>query len=145
MHNAVMCTEDAPFIDAAAIDAAALAASYMGPIQLEAIQTMCSVWPAGTLDDDLREPLTTAKPVLLLSGEADPITPPEYAEMAAVNLSYAWHLTGKDQGHGLAAVGCMPRVINEFIKVRKLEKDSANCLDDAFSMPFFLDFSGPAP
>ena len=145
MHNAVMCTEDTPFIDTDSIDAAALAASYMGPIQLEAIQTMCSVWPAGTLDDDLREPLTTSKPVLLLSGEADPITPPEYAEMAAVNLSHAWHLTGKNQGHGLAAVGCMPRVINEFIKAQQLDEDLAGCLDEAFSMPFFLDFSGPAP
>ena len=145
MHNAVMCTEDAPFIDEEKIDTAALAASYMGPIQLEAIQTMCSIWPAGTLDDDLRQPLATSKPVLLLSGDADPITPPEYAEMAAVDLAYAWHLTGKNQGHGLAAVGCMPRVINEFIKVRQLEDGLADCLDDAFTMPFFLDFSGPAP
>jgi len=145
MHNAVMCTEDEPFIDLDNVDEAALAASYMGPLQLEAIQTMCSIWPAGTLDDDLRQPLATKKPVLLLSGDADPITPPAYAEMAGVNLGYAWHLIGKDQGHGLAAVGCMPRVINEFIKARKLEDGLADCLDDAFTMPFFLDFSGPAP
>lgn len=145
MHNAVMCTEDAPFIDMDAIDAAALAASYMGPIQLEAIQTMCSVWPQGELDDNLHEPLQTDKPVLLLSGGADPITPPEYAVMAAVGLSNAWLLTGADQGHGLAAVGCMPRVIHSFVKAAQLESGVAACLDEAFTMPFFLSFSGPAP
>ena len=145
MHNSVMCTEDAPFISPDMIDEAALAASYMGPLQLEAIQTMCSVWPGGTFDDDLREPLRTDKPVLLLSGAADPITPPDYATMAAVELSNAWLLTGKDQGHGLAAVGCMPRVIDTFIKAARLEDGVADCLDDAFTMPFFLNFSGPAP
>ena len=145
MHNAVMCTEDAPFIDPDMVDEDALAASYMGPLQLEAIQTMCSVWPAGTLDENLREPLKTDKPVLLLSGDADPITPPDYAVMAAADLSKAWLLTGKDQGHGLAVVGCMPRVINEFIKAAELQDGVADCLDDAFTMPFFLSFSGPAP
>ena len=145
MHNAVVCTEDAPFIDYAAVDQEALASTYLGPLQLEAIVTMCSVWPAGTLDDNLREPLTTDKPVLLLSGEADPITPPDYAVMAAVNLSNAWLLTGRNQGHGLATVGCMPRVISDFVNTLQLEDGTADCLDDAFAMPFFLDYSGPAP
>ncbi|MDH3547309.1 MAG: alpha/beta hydrolase [Gammaproteobacteria bacterium] len=145
MHNAVMCTEDVPFIDWERIDHDALARSYLGPLQLEAIRTMCSVWPAGALDDDLREPLSTDTPVLLLSGAADPITPPRYAEMAAVNLSSAWLLTGKDQGHGIAAVGCMPRVLAEFLATRQLEDGVADCLQDAFAMPFFLDFSGPSP
>lgn len=145
MHNAVMCTEDAPFIDWEAVDHDALEASYLGPLQLEAIRTMCSIWPQGVLDDDLREPLATDTPVLLLSGEADPITPPAYAEMAAVDLGQAWLLTGRDQGHGLAAVGCMPRVLARFVESQTLEGADAGCLDDAFVMPFFLDFTGPAP
>jgi pimeloyl-ACP methyl ester carboxylesterase len=145
MHNAVMCTEDAPFIDWDTVDADALAASYLGPLQLDAIRTMCSVWPAGVLDDDLREPLATDRPVLLLSGEADPITPPEYAVMASVNLRKAWLLTGRNQGHGLAAVGCMPRVIDYFITEMTLDGANAGCLDESFAMPFFVDFTGPMP
>lgn len=145
MHNAIMCTEDVPFIDWDAVDHEALAGSYIGPLQLEAIRTMCSVWPAGVADDDLREPLVTDTPVLLLSGEADPITPPAYADMAAAGLSRAWLLTGKNQGHGLAPVGCMPRVIAGFITSLALEDGAADCLEDAFVMPFFVDFSGPMP
>ncbi|MDH3531974.1 MAG: alpha/beta hydrolase [Gammaproteobacteria bacterium] len=145
MHNAVMCTEDAPFIDWDAIDLEAQASSYLGPVQLEAIRTMCSVWPAGVLDANLREALTGDKPVLLLSGDADPITPPAYAAMAASNLTNAWLLTGDNQGHGLAAVGCMPRVIGDFVATMRLEDGAADCLESAFAMPFFVDFSGPAP
>lgn len=145
MHNAVMCTEDAPFIDWDNLDHDAIHASYMGPLQLDAIKTMCSVWPAGVLDDDLREPLATDVPVLLLSGGADPITPARYAEMAAVDLRAAWLLTGENQGHGLAAVGCMPRVIGEFVETATFADGAADCLADAFVMPFFIDYSGPAP
>ncbi len=145
MHNAVMCTEDAPFIDWDALDQDAIDASYMGPLQLDAIRTMCSVWPAGLLDDDLRDPLATDKPVLLLSGGADPITPAHYAEMAAIKMSNHWQIVGAEQGHGLGAVGCMPRVISEFVSAASLEDGAAECMQKAFVMPFFVDYSGPTP
>lgn len=145
MHNAVMCTEDAPFIDWASLDYEAINASYMGPLQLQAIRTMCSVWPAGTIDDDLREPLATDKPVLLLSGGADPITPAYFADLAAVELDQHWQLVGKDQGHGLAPVGCMPKIIAGFVNDGTLEDGAADCLENAFVMPFFVDYSGPTP
>jgi pimeloyl-ACP methyl ester carboxylesterase len=145
MHNAVVCTEDVPFIDMRAVDQPAVDASYLGPEQLAALVAMCSVWPRGVLDDDLLEPLQTDKPVLLLSGDADPITPPRYAELAAVKLSNAWLLTGHNQGHGMGVVGCMPRIIGDFVASMRLEPGAADCLDAAFAMPFFLDFAGPTP
>lgn len=146
MHNAVMCSEDAPYYDDMAIDYEALEASYIGVVQLDAIAAMCSIWPAGPVDDGFHEPLATALPVLLLSGEADPITPPEYAELAMVELEQAQHLTGKQQGHGQAAVGCTPRLIGRFVdSPGRLPDEDTACLERSFVMPFFLDFGGPAP
>jgi len=145
MHNAVMCTEDAPFIDWDGVDQNAINASYLGPVQLEAIHAMCTVWPGGVLDDNLRDPLATDKPVLLLSGGADPITPPYFAELAAVDLRNSWLVVGADQGHGLAAVGCMPRVIGQFVADATLADGAADCVEDAFVMPFFIDYTGPTP
>jgi len=145
MHNAVMCTEDVPFYVAASIDKAALDASFMGPVQLEALGAICSVWPAGPIDDDFKQPLSTTIPTLLLSGSADPITPPRFADMAARNLKKAWLLTGKNQGHGQITVGCMPRIIELFIDNEQLGDGDADCFQSSFVMPFFLDFSGPQP
>ncbi|MGI9270238.1 MAG: alpha/beta hydrolase [Woeseiaceae bacterium] len=145
MHNAVLCTEDVPFIDWEKVDQDAINASYMGPLQLEAINTMCSVWPLGVLDENLHEPLATDLPVLLLSGGADPITPPEYAEMAATELSNHWHIRGDNQGHGLAAIGCMPKLLGEFVANETLADDASSCMEKAFVMPFFVDYSGPTP
>lgn len=145
MHNAVMCTEDVPFYSAARIDKAALNASYMGPMQLDALEAICSVWPAGPIDNDFKLALSTEIPTLLLSGSADPITPPRYADMAARNLKKAWLLTGMHQGHGQVAVGCMPRIVERFIDEQQLADGAADCYQSSFVMPFFLDFSGPLP
>jgi sodium transport system ATP-binding protein len=68
MHNSVMCSEDAPFYDFDAVDYEALDASYIGIVQLDAIEAMCSVWPAGPVDDDFHAPLDTAIPVLACDG-----------------------------------------------------------------------------
>ena len=145
MHNAVLCSEDVPFYDASTIDYEGLAASYMSTFQLEALEAICSVWPAGPVDDDFKTPLATALPVLLLSGDADPITPPRYAELAAVDLENSLPLTGQGQGHGQIAVGCTPRLVADFIESADPAAIDAECLKRSFVMPFFLDFSGPNP
>jgi pimeloyl-ACP methyl ester carboxylesterase len=145
MHNAVVCTEDVPFYDPTTIDYDGLAASYMGAFQLEALEAICSVWPQGPLDDAFKVPLETDIPVLLLSGDADPITPPRYADLALVDLGNATHLIGKNQGHGQVAVGCTPRLVAEFIASADPLSLDADCMERSFVMPYFLDFSGPNP
>ncbi|MBT8091279.1 MAG: alpha/beta hydrolase [Gammaproteobacteria bacterium] len=145
MHNAIMCTEDIPFLNRNEIDYASIAASYMGVFQLDALETICSVWPAGPIDAGFKEPLATDLPVLLLSGDADPITPPRYAEMAAVDLRNARHLIGRHQGHGQIGVGCNRRLVATFVDAADPAAIDAECLERSFVMPFFLDFSGPSP
>ena len=145
MHNAVVCTEDVPFYDKAMIDYAGLDATYMGAYQLEALQAICSVWPAGPIDDDFKLALETNLPVLLLSGDADPITPPRYADLAAVDLGNALHITGVHQGHGQISVGCTPRLVADFIDSADPASLDTGCLERSFVMPFFVDFSGPTP
>lgn len=145
MHNAVVCSEDLPFIDRNGIDFAALDASYIGALQLEALEAICSIWPRGPIDDDFALPLATDIPVLLLSGGADPITPPRYAELAAVALGNARHLIGENQGHGQLGTDCMPGIVAEFVAAADPAALDVQCMDDAFVMPFFLDFSGPMP
>ncbi|MDH3266160.1 MAG: alpha/beta hydrolase [Gammaproteobacteria bacterium] len=145
MHNAVMCTEDLPFVDTDHVDFDALGETYIGAFQFEALETICSIWPPGPLDDDFHEPLASDLPVLLLSGSADPITPPRYAELAMRKLSNARHLIGDRQGHGQIAAGCMPRIVADFVASADVDALDVTCMQNDFVMPFFLDFSGPKP
>ena len=146
MHNSVVCTEDVPFFDGEDVSREQLQATYIGPIMVDALRDICSVWPAGVLDEDFKTPVATDKPVLLLSGEADPVTPPHFAELAAIGMDNAEHISSANQGHGLANQGCLPDITARFVEsasVAGLADDE--CLGRLHVMPFFLDFAGPAP
>ena len=145
MHNSIMCTEDIPFLDPATIDHEAIEASYMGSFQMDTLDAICASWPAGPIDPDFKEPLATDLPFLLLSGDADPITPPRYAEMAAVELTNAAHLVGRHQGHGQLVVGCLDGLVAEFVDLADPASIDATCMERSFVMPFFVGFSGPPP
>ena len=145
MHNAVVCAEDAPFFNRDEIDMEALEKTYLGKEQVTALETICKIWPRGLADPDIKEPLVSDKPVLLLSGEADPVTPPEYAERVAAHLSNARHLVGPGQGHGMLGVGCIPRLVTDFVKDPSLESLDGECVKRLGPSPFFLDFNGPTP
>jgi len=145
MHNAVVCTEDAPYFQDTDITRDQLDATYIGPLQLDALDAICSVWPRGVMDDEFKVAVATDIPVLLLSGDSDPITPPSYADLAAVDLGNALHLTGKKQGHGQAPRGCVSNIIADFIDAASIEGLATECMGRLHAMPFFLDFSGPSP
>ena len=81
--------------------------------------------------------------MLLLSGEADPVTPPKYAKLAAVEMSNKKMIIGSKQGHGQAARGCMPDLIGEFVADADPSGLDAACFERVHAMPFFLNFSGP--
>jgi pimeloyl-ACP methyl ester carboxylesterase len=145
MHNAVVCTEDRPFF-AAADSEAPPDAGYLGSAIVEALVAICSAWPVGVRDADLDAPVESDGPVLLLSGELDPVTPPEYAERAVRGgLANARHLIAPGQGHGVAAVGCMPRLIRDFLALPVPGALAAECLETEVPTPFFVGFHGPAP
>ncbi len=145
MHNAVVCTEDMPYIDGSAISRETLEQTYIGPMQADALQAICSVWPRGVIDDDFKTALVSDKPVLLLSGEADPVTPPHYADLVGKTLANAKHLTGARQGHGQVIRGCMPDIVGQFVESADVKLLEDDCFNRVFAMPFFLDFSGPSP
>jgi pimeloyl-ACP methyl ester carboxylesterase len=144
MQNSVICSEDAPFF-AAAIDRAAISRTYQGTDQLDGLVEICKLWPRGPVDSDLHSPLKSAIPTLLLSGEADPVTPPADAERAALGLLHHRHLVLSGEGHGQAATGCVPRLMAEFLDSAEPEKLDARCLERHRPTPFFIGMTGPAP
>lgn len=145
MHNAVMCTEDAPFYQQDLIDFEAMERTYIGRQMLDSLQAMCDIWPRGVIHDDLKRPLASAVPTLLLSGEVDPITPPAWAERAMQQLTNARHIIAPGQGHGTLARGCIPRLILEFIETPEPAEIDDSCVAHLSPYPFFIDAMGPPP
>jgi pimeloyl-ACP methyl ester carboxylesterase len=141
LELSVICAEDADVLVARPEDRDTL----MGPALPELVAAQCAVWPRGTRPDDFKQPVRSDRPVLLLSGQYDPVTPPRYGEQVLQSLSNARHLVAKGQGHTPMSVGCMPRLLKQFIDTLEPRSLDATCLDALGDTPFFLDSQGPAP
>lgn len=141
MQLSVICSEDAAQLRADPADAG----SVLGNEFVEFTQAQCGVWPRGAVPDDFHAPLRSAVPVLLLSGEYDPVTPPRYGEQVAQGLSNARHLVLRGQGHNVLGVGCAPKLLARFIDTAKPAELEAGCLDRLAYAPPFVGFYGWEP
>jgi pimeloyl-ACP methyl ester carboxylesterase len=141
MELSVICAEDAPLLKAREEDKSTL----MGPLLKELAQQQCAVWPRGDMPADFKSPVTSDKPVLLLSGELDPVTPPRYAAHVAKTLSNSRHLVLKGQGHSVMSRGCAPRLLSQFVEAADPEAVEPACLDALGAMPAFTSYQGPEP
>jgi pimeloyl-ACP methyl ester carboxylesterase len=144
MQYTVVCSEDEPFF-AGRINRAEMAKTFQGTDMVDALHEICALWPRGPVDPNLHAPLNSDIPTLLLSGEADPVTPPVDAERAAAGLTRHRHLILKGEGHGQLSTACMPIVAADFLDNPLPDKLDASCLDRHAPQPFFLSMTGPAP
>ena len=145
MHNSVVCSEDLPFIDLDTVDRSALERSFLGQGMLDALSAICDVWPRGPVDDDLKQPLKSAVPALLLSGELDPVTPPANASAAAAGFADHANLVFRGQGHIQLGARCAQTIIRQFLEAGTAAGLSTACVDDVQPAPFFLNFNGGTP
>lgn len=145
MHNTVVCAEDVPFFDKSAIDTEALTQTYMGDVAYQGLVETCKVWPSGPIDDDFKQPFESAIPVLLLSGESDPVTPPANAEIAAAYLGNTLSLVVAGQGHNVGPIGCLPKLMSQFVIAGNFQELETSCVDIQQARPFFQNFSGSEP
>lgn len=144
MHNSVVCSEDAPGFEGA-VDRSALEKTYIGPVMYDGMMALCEVWPRGAVDPDFHEPLHSKTPALLLSGEFDPATPPDYGAAAAAGFEQHLHIVIPGQGHGQTGLPCVQRLMHDFVETASVQNLDTACVGNIRPAPFFLSFSGSAP
>ncbi len=145
MHNSVVCAEDVPLFAGHPIDRARLAATYLGTRQLDGLQSVCRVWPRGPVDADLRAPLRSDVPALLLSGSDDPATPPAYAHEAARAFAQHLDVVLEGFGHGQLNAPCVDRVMAQFVARGSVAGLDVSCVRLARPLAFFTSLNGPPP
>ncbi len=140
MAMSVICSEDADQLQERPQDAD----TVLGNSLIDAIKAQCAVWPHGAMPADFHSPLESDKPVLILSGSRDPVTPPKYGAEILQGLANARHLVLEGQGHGFLG-GCVPKLIARFIDDPQPKGLDARCLDRLGPTPAFVDFNGATP
>ena len=141
MELSVLCAEDYPFIDFSAD----YSDSLMGNIFLEIIGLQCKVWPHNPVPAEFHQPVISELPVLLMSGERDPVTPPHYAAQTAETFPNSLNLVARGQAHSVMKNICLRDITTEFIEKGTIENLDTSCVENILPAPFFTSLLGPEP
>jgi pimeloyl-ACP methyl ester carboxylesterase len=138
MYLSVTCAEDVRFIDqkeAARLDADNPFGNYRVLQQTRA----CGMWPRGEIPADFQEPVRSNAPVLIFSGNLDPVTPPKYGENVAKYLPNSRHVIIPEAGHGVDGLtnsDCIDRIAIEFLDKGDAKNIDVSCVNGMARPPF---------
>jgi pimeloyl-ACP methyl ester carboxylesterase len=141
MQASVVCAEDADLLH----DNPEEASTLLGTALVEVIRAQCSAWPHGTRPADFHAPLKSDKPIFVLEGELDPVTPPRYGEQVMRGLGNAKLLVAKGQGHNVIGRGCIPKLVEDFVDKLQPKTLDTTCADVLGPIPALVDFNGSSP
>jgi pimeloyl-ACP methyl ester carboxylesterase len=142
LQLSVLCSEDVPLFSDPAPGAAT---TFLGDRARQAFRAACSAWPRAPVDPAFHASPRIEVPALLLSGDADPVTPPRWADLAAASLPASRRIAIPGMGHGVLTRGCLPRVVAEFVERGSADGLDVSCVERMRPAPIFLDLQGGAP
>lgn len=95
----VSCAEHIPYITDE-MAARETAGTFLGDLRIREQQAACAQWVRGQVPPDVHTPVRSNVPVLLISGNRDPVTPPSFAERVAKQLPNSLHVVFPEASHG---------------------------------------------
>ncbi len=137
MNFSVVCAESVPFITDAEI-ARERAGSFYGDSRIQVTRQICDNWPRGSVPASFAAPVKSDVPVLLISGEADPVAPPWLGASAASHLSNSLHVTVPHAGHSFG-FPCVDKLVADFVSSGSVKQLDASCLKEIRRAPFFTE------
>jgi hypothetical protein len=140
-YLSVTCAEDVPLIDPE--EAKRLArGTFLGTYRVDQQARACSVWPRGKVPAGFAAEVSSEVPVLLISGERDPATPPRWGEQVSRGLKQSRHVVfGRGAHSGRSP--CVRRLLGAFLARGSVEGLDASCTNDAQKVAFILPAAAP--
>ncbi|WP_020210890.1 alpha/beta fold hydrolase [Gilvimarinus chinensis] len=132
MHLSIMCNEDA------GVSPKPQQENFLGVDLAKILLQACEFWPEARVAENYYNPVSANVPVLLLSGTADPVTPPKRGNEVAQHLPNATHLVAVGAHHGVTLQTCAGSVVTEFIRDLTVSERSRGCIESMVPMPAFL-------
>jgi pimeloyl-ACP methyl ester carboxylesterase len=117
MYLSVTCAEDLPWIKPGEGERMA-ANTFLGDYRLRQQREACALWPRAEVERDYAEPVRADVPVLILTGEWDPVTPPSNGDATAKGLKHSLHIVVPHGAHalgGLENIDCITRLTADFV------------------------------
>lgn len=129
------CTEDVARIRPEEIDRET-AGSFIGSFRVKGQMAACSEWPKAHIPEDYFQPFTSEVPVVLISGNLDPVTPPHWGEEVRRALPNSIHLV--TPGGHTSMNDCLASIGGEFFKRGTVQGLDTSCVASVRNPPFVL-------
>jgi pimeloyl-ACP methyl ester carboxylesterase len=140
LYLAVTCIEDIPRVDTAAARAQARG-TVLGDSRLTQHLDACAGWP-GRSSNDEAPPLSAIRaPMLLMVGDADPVTPPRWARLVSDAVPRSRVVVVPGGGHGFAGMenaDCLARITAAFVARPASRALDTSCVATIRPPPFSL-------
>lgn len=136
MHLSVMCGEDGRRAD---LDSARSTdgRTFLGSSRVRMMLEACRDWTIPAETPGAFEPVRSNVPVLLVSGELDPNTPPRLAEIALRTLPNGRHVVLRGVAHGWSNVSaCGSAFVAEFVARASARDLDVTCAGTSSAPPF---------
>jgi pimeloyl-ACP methyl ester carboxylesterase len=133
MQLSVLCAEDVPFIKESEIDPATKGTFYGGE-RARLYLKACEQWPHGDMPAKFRQSIKSDIPVLILSGELDPVTPPNVATPLLKGLPNGRQVIMKNATHN--SYECSEKLARDFIEKGTAKDLDTSCVEDIKRLPF---------
>ncbi|MBV9211518.1 MAG: alpha/beta fold hydrolase, partial [Acidobacteria bacterium] len=140
MQLSVLCSEHVPFITDADITRETKG-TYYGEANIQDYRKACSIWPSVKAPDSFRDPVKSNVPVLMVSGDVDPVTPPVYGAAAARTLPNSRQIVIHNGTH-LTASDCIDNLVAAFLSKGTAEGLDFSCAEAIKRPPFDLQYPG---
>jgi pimeloyl-ACP methyl ester carboxylesterase len=137
MSLSVICAEHLPFITQAEI-AREAAGSFYGDLRVRAQIKACEQWPRGKVGPGFVTPIRSDAPVLLISGDLDPVAPQWLAAQAARYLPNSRHVIARNASH-VSSSGCIDGLVAKFIAQGSAAGLDASCVEQIKRPPFLTE------
>jgi pimeloyl-ACP methyl ester carboxylesterase len=144
MHFSVVCSEDNPRIEPGSIERES-AGTFLTAEMAQLRTRPCAFWPQEKMDPSFYENAPSDLPALILSGELDPVTPPQWGEQVHSQWKNSKHIIVPATGHGAWSSGCVMKLMVQFLNDGSASKLDASCTQKIKRPPFFLGPAGPDP
>lgn len=136
MHLSVSCGEDARKLDTAGARRAD-GRTFLGGARVRMLAAACQDWAAPPATPGAYDPVRSAVPVLLVSGDLDLNTPPRHAEAALRLLPNGRHVVLRGVAHGWSNVAaCGSAFVADFVARASTRDLELTCADVSSAPPF---------
>ena len=144
LYLSVTCAEDTVWFDPRDAELQN-AGTAVGDLRTDAQRAACGAWPVGEIPEDFHEPVRTDRPVLILGGELDPVTPPRYGREVADSMPRSRFVLiprGHHSFESLTNQECVEGLMREFILAGSAEGLDTSCVATMQRPPFVVEESG---